>query len=246
MYATGEPVDTPGTGRVYTYSMEEIYADADDDNLGTSSISELDATTSLSLDAEDTPAATSQQPGVELGQVAAEIGSSPTLEQVDDKLAETLFGTEFCFVAEQAMGNVPESDTNFGELELVPDAPAKKARPAVIPVAREVSLESLESANDPQSANPGPQKTDVVHSLHKDTDPALRQPKARAPVPPPPPPPPKSTNEKAGQSMPKSIEDQMDISLPRTVDELEVDGDDSDNSANEQGRTGIFRLFRRS
>lgn len=46
--------------------------------------------------------------------------------------------------------------------------------------------------------------------------------------------------------MPKSIEDQMDISLPRTVDELEVDGNDSDNSANEQGKTGIFRLFRRS
>ncbi len=240
--AADGPLDATGVSLIDTYTIDDIrgseyIAEAKTTPPGGVAASAPPSPKLIGPFAEPTEEAAEEQV-VELDQVAAKIGGSQSLEEVDDKLAETLFGTEFCFVAEQAMQLESESDLSSVELQLEAEPepepePVATPRPAVIPVAREVSVDALESANDSRSGEPAAKRQKIVQSLYTDLHPSLRNAPAAKPA--------SAAKNAAVDSMPKSIEDQIDLSMTRTLQALEA----PDEATDGQSKTGFFKRFRR-
>ncbi|MBT8088140.1 MAG: hypothetical protein KJO46_08880 [Gammaproteobacteria bacterium] len=113
-----------------------------------------EALPSTNLHILDTLDESLQQPeetaAVELDQIAADIGDPAALTDVDDRLAETLFGSEFRCMSDE---DILELQRNDDQKAKPADKPSDAGRPgaAVIPVAREVAVDGMRPANDNES-----------------------------------------------------------------------------------------------
>jgi len=189
----------------------------------------------------------------ELERIASELAKAKTIEDVDDKLAETLFGEELSFIAAQVVGNRPSSNesANDDELALFDTATAQMAQAAGSTEAIEVSLETREHSGETGLDLSASQRLKTVRALNADLHPSLREPAEKKPnsatdAPPPP------------VQTPDSIEDQINTSMTQTLKALKikppiserarpnsspVDDEDEDE---EQNKGGFFSRFKRS
>ena len=202
----------------------------------------------------------------ELEKIAAELAKAKTIEDVNDEMAETLFGEELNLVAAQvvAAGTPPDS-ANDGDLELfdttagtmaqsaapvpvfepvadapVVDAPVVDEQPAV-----EISLHTREHGGEAGLDLSASQRLKTVRALNAELHPSLREPET-APTPTAAPVPPTAT--------PEPIEDQINTSMTQTLKALNVRPPISerevrsafDDEDEEEKKGGFFSRFRRS
>ena len=191
----------------------------------------------------------------EIERIAAELAKAKTIEDVDDKLAETLFGEEFSLIAAQVAASLP-TDTSANDSELITDEPepaAESPAPAA-PVsedevpegpALEVSLET--PVNKPGSGLDlsASQRLRTVRALNADKP--TSRPAANGES--------DTTPETAARTdgPPDSIEDQINTSMTQTLRALNVrpptldqDADDSSDDDKGEKTGGFFSRFRRS
>ena len=187
----------------------------------------------------------------ELERIASELARAKTIEDVDDRMAETLFGEEINLIASQvvASGQVAES-ANDEESKLFDTAAAQQAQAAGIPAGTsgsiEVSLESPQHNGEPGLDLSASQRLKTVRALNADVQP--------------------STHEFGGdlngsraeptrnRPAPASIEDQINTSMTQTLKALDVrppvldrdDDDHFDDDEPEEKKGGFFSRFRRS
>jgi hypothetical protein len=194
----------------------------------------------------------------ELEKIAAELARAKTIEDVDDRLAETLFGEEFSLLAAQVVAKVAAESANDEELVLfdtqtrqmaqasgtaAPD-PAVAAEPGV-----EVSLATHEHGGERGMDLSASQRLRTVRALNAHSNLVPQAPAAAArPAAPANTPPPIAT--------PEPIEDQINTSMTQTLKALNVrppisdhtpasraaDDDDDDDD----DKRGFFSRFRRS
>ncbi len=197
---------------------------------------------------------------VELDKIAQEIGSAKTLDDIDDKMAETLFGSGISMIAAQIRANPPKDESandaiqvepdvpqlepeapqlepDIPQLEpealqLEPEAPAAPA-PAVPEVAEEISLETKKTVPNAGPDLSASQRLKTVRALNADLHPSLREPEA--------------TNGAAAKEndAPQPIEDQINTSITQTLKALKVPPEPVDEPEEER-KTGFFSRFRRS
>jgi type II secretory pathway predicted ATPase ExeA len=185
----------------------------------------------------------------ELEQIAANLARAKTIDDCDDKMAETLFGEEFSMMAAEVAANAPPEFSANDEIE----APAEDV------AAEEISLEEpvFEGAPDFEAAaavnvqletqpNGTSRSMDMSASQRLATVRALNATPGAAPPPNPsmpvasaePPPPPSPAEQ------PESIEDQINTSMTQTLQTLSVRPPAEDDDDESKG--GFFSRFKRS
>ena len=190
----------------------------------------------------------SKKAGVELDKIAHEISNAKSLEDIDDKMAETLFGSEISMIAAQICANSPEDESANDatqleadlpelepeELKLELEAPATPAPvvPEVSEVSEEISLETKKPAPNVGLDLSASQRLKTVRALNADLHPSLREPETAAAKPGP-------------THAPESIEDQINTSITQTLKALKVPPERADQHE-EQEKSGFFSRFRRS
>ena len=196
------------------------------------------------------PAKNAKKADQELERIAAELAKAKTIEDVDDKLAETLFGEEFNLIAAQVVANGPsEASANDGELSLFDTGAATLAQAAGTPVtegmsfdepSEEVSLESGDEGGDGGLDLSASQRLKTVRALNADLNPTPQEDS--------------NGQESAPRSSatPEPIEDQINTSMTQTLKALNVrppisnrDLDDEPDDEEEK-KGGFFSRFRRS
>ena len=195
------------------------------------------------------PKKSSKKADAEIEQIAAELAKAKSIEDVDDKLAETLFGEELNLVAAQVVANPPSSESANEEINgVVAEGQVVAQGSAAVDVSSEPSVEVTLGARDedddfdPLSAS---QRLKTVRALNADLHPSLREPEEPA----------ANEPEKPVDSV-DSIEDQINTSMTQTLkalnirpplseDEPAVDPA-SDDDDDEESKGGFFSRFRRS
>ena len=193
-----------------------------------------------------------RQADAELEKIAAELAKAKTLEDVDDKMAETLFGSEISMIAAQVIGNPPtEESANDSVREAAPAASvASEPNPAqhsmtppvqpdfrTLPPAEEVSMQT-------ETASPGTgmdlsasQRLKTVRALNADLHPSLREPGNDGPA----------NGGSIDGVTPESIEDQINTSITETLKALKVPpGVANEDGEEETDKSGFFSRFKRS
>ena len=197
----------------------------------------------------------------ELEKIAAELAKAKTIEDVNDEMAETLFGEELSLVAAQVVAaGTPPGSANDGDLELFETAagtmaPSAAPVPGAEPVADkpvfdeqpavEIALHAREHGGEAGLDLSASQRLKTVRALNAELPPSLREPES-APAPIPSPVPPTAT--------PEPIEDQINTSMTQTLKALNVRPPISERQARsafddddeEEKKGGFFSRFRRS
>jgi type II secretory pathway predicted ATPase ExeA len=165
----------------------------------------------------------------ELEKIAVSLARAKTIDDCDDKMAETLFGEEFSMMAAQVAANSPAELSANDELELaVPDFDGAAA------VGVETKSESaLPESNLDGSAS---QRLRTVRALNADPSTVAPPPVAPVEAAPAEPPPP--------SDQPVSIEDQINTSMTQTLKALS-DRPDVHDDDDEDSKGGFFSRFRR-
>ncbi|MBT8111045.1 MAG: hypothetical protein KJO27_10005 [Gammaproteobacteria bacterium] len=197
---------------------------------------------------------------VELDKIAREIGNAKTLDDIDDKMAETLFGSGISMIAAQIRANPPKDESANDAIQLEPDTPQlepdipqlepdipqlepealtleQEASPTPAPVvpdlAEEIYLETKQSVPNSGPDLSASQRLKTVRALNADQHSTPRKPAAS-----------KATG--SGEiDPPKPIEDQINTSITQTLKALKVPPEPKDEPE-EQGKAGFFSRFRRS
>ena len=186
----------------------------------------------------------------ELEKIAAGLAEAKTLEDVDDKMAETLFGEELSIAAAEVAKMVAagQSPDDVSEPEPAPEAPAAKAPASPAQSELEKDFEdvwgqkpdaevSIESQFDTQQGGldmSASQRLATVRALNTEQKPPATSAKPAA-------------QEPAGK--PDSIEEQITTSMTQTLKTLNVHhdpsatNDDDDDTGERKG--GFFSRFRR-
>ena len=195
-----------------------------------------------------------QKADKQLEKIATDLARAKTLEDVDDKAAETLFGEEFSMLAAQVAASVPDPEAANQDIPAADSTPAAAgSEPAPAPEpqsemekefkevygddALEVSIETSPGGGMDLSAS---QRLATVRALNADKGPAVGN-SAGTPAPSAPPKP---------AVTPDPIEDQINTSMTQTLKALGArpqsaaleDEDDDDDDT----RGGFFSRFRRS
>jgi hypothetical protein len=204
--------------------------------------------------------ATATKADAELEKIAAELAKAKTIEDVDDRLAETLFGEEINLIAAQVLANGATGEpANDEELKLFDTATASMAQSAGTPHSEtvapkeapikvpeappiEVSLETKAPEAESGMDLSASQRLKTVRALNADLHPSLREPTER-----------RATNGASATdsngSQPEPIEDQINTSITQTLKALKVkpptlsQGDDDEDTGK---KTGFFSRFKRS
>ena len=213
------------------------------------------------------PSRKSDQSDTEIQKIAAELSRAKSLEDVDDRMAETLFGDELSLVAAQFMKKTVavesanddiEAVETIEEVEVVAEAEPAEQQAGTAGNGKAVSSAATSSVStspadvevtldsDSQPVRGGmdlsaSQRLKTVRALNADLHPSLREPE------------PKAANDAAqpvSGTKPEPIEDQINISMTQTLKALNVrppvsgndDGDDDDTKA----KSGFFSRFKRS
>ena len=204
------------------------------------------------------PAKNAKKADQEIEKIAAELAKAKTIEDVDDKLAETLFGEEFNLVAAQVVANgSADASANDGELSLFDTGAAAMAQAAGTPVtegmsfdepAVEVSLDSGSESADGGLDLSASQRLKTVRSLSADPQPSAAE---------------SGNGHDAAPDVaaktaatPEPIEDQINTSMTQTLKALNVrppisnrdddDALDDDDEVESEKKGGFFSRFRRS
>ncbi len=198
-----------------------------------------------------------QKADAEIEKIAAELAKAKSIEDVDDRLAETLFGDEINLIAAQVMASGPAESANDSALFDTQKATAAQASGSTAAAAHgepitpheaaaqdsvEVSLESPEN-NDSGLDLSASQRLKTVRALNADLHPSLREP-GNGPDPGPDVP-------ARDITTPESIEDQIDTSITQTLKALKVtppvtNDDVGDDDGEDQKKGGFFSRFKRS
>ena len=191
-----------------------------------------------------------RKPTAELEQIAFGLSKARTIEDVDDKMAETLFGEELNAAAAAVAARVAEEAAAAAAKEdAVPDTPSTEAQPAATAMEQEFekvwgekpgSEVPIESRIEDQKAG-----LDVSASQQLGTVRALNaaQPDAC---------PQKASPVAAPVANPCPIEEQITTSLTQTMKALKVSpvpravNDDDEDDDDEEPKGGFFSRFRRS
>jgi hypothetical protein len=182
----------------------------------------------------------------ELQKIAEELAKAKTIEDVDDKLAETLFGEEFSVMAAQVTANGPDIEPANDSLEPaaavatgIPSAELDGSaaisieldnpQPGSIDTSasqRATTLRDINQATSPPGASPTPTPAEAIVMGDDGTQ-----------------------SESTGADGPVgSFEDQMNMSMTQTMQALNVRQDsvpDDDDDDDDESEKGFFSRFRR-
>ena len=178
------------------------------------------------------------------------IAKAKTLEDIDDKMAETLFGSEISMIAAQVIANPPtEEPANdprpapqaavSSEPELAEPSVATPGQPdfGSMPAAEEVSIETHTATPGTGMDLSASQRLKTVRALNADLHPSLREPGNDA----------AANGSSVDGETPESIEDQINTSITETLKALKVPpGVANEDSEDESGKSGFFNRFKRS
>jgi type II secretory pathway predicted ATPase ExeA len=202
----------------------------------------------------DTPAPIEEQADTAIERIAAGLAKARSLEDVDDKMAETLFGEELNLIAAEFRSTTDVDDStetqadndstpvaiavslegdSVGEKHELDDASETTADLDASPVAITVSLEG-DSVGEKNGLDvSASQRLRTVRALNADLHPSLRKPQPPTP------------SVAANDPPPESIEDQMNASLSQTLQILDMNQPGIDNIGLAQEKTGFFSRFKR-
>lgn len=186
--------------------------------------------------ADEAPVKNVKAPDAEYEKIAANLARAKTIDDCDDKMAETLFGEEFSMIAAQVAANSLAEPSANDELEIVAEA-APIAPPAdrTGEAALHVELESRPSGPRGKLDASHSQRLATVRALNgsQNLTPPVAQPAA-----------PGNDDSPTGFDQPESIEEQINTSMTQTLKALSArprsDIDDDDDKG------GFFSRFRRS
>ena len=210
------------------------------------------ATTSGEFPTVKIPPSKAKKADAEVEKIVAELAKAKSIEDIDDRMAETLFGEELNFVAAQVLANGPNAFSANDDHDVVAAGqPVTAGEPVEsgLSVATgppmsngndidiEVTLEAprrLDGGGIDLSAS---QRLKTVRALNADLHPSRRKPEPQARLRP-------ASTENAAEESPDSIEDQI-TSMTQTLKALDVSPpmleDDDDGS-----KGGFFSRFKRS
>ncbi len=196
---------------------------------------ESNSTDTTDLPAINIPKKTNKKADAELEKIAVELAKAKSLEDVDEKLAETLFGEELNLIAAQFMKKPPNTESANDDQKAAP-AEQEQTQQQVVNGAEsdlEVTLEAPRSLDGGGMDLSASQRLKTVRALNADLNPSAVETATVSPVQPPAPP----------AETPESIEDQI-TSMTQTLKALDVTppvlDDDDDNKG------GFFSRFKRS
>ena len=202
------------------------------------------------------PVAAEKKPDPEMQKIAADLSRAKTIDDVDDKMAETLFGEEFSLMAAEVAANAPP------ELSANDDFELSIEESATVPA---VDVEGAAAVNVEPGPKPQPQPQPTLQGGTPDlaaTQQRLATVRAlnnAGTQPPAPESQPESIVLSEGgipsppmqdDDHPETIEEQINTSITQTLKALSVrppptvHDDDDDDDDNEKG--GFFSRFRRS
>ncbi len=172
----------------------------------------------------------------ELERIARELAKAKSIEDVDDKLAETLFGDEINFVAAHVLANPPSGEPANDEHELVvaPGQPVVRGSTAA---DVEVTLEAPKKLDDGGMDLSASQRLKTVRALNANLNPSLSTPEVTPDF---------QAATPAPFSAPDSIEDQINTSMTQTLKALNVTPPVFDDDDDDENRGGFFSRFKRS
>ncbi len=197
------------------------------------------------------PKKNTEKADAELNRISAELAKAKSLEDIDDQMAETLFGAEISMIAAQIVANPPEPDAVEEKIDLQPiedlqieieddqiQQPVVEEQRLAMPADVEVTLEAPGKTVPTGMDLSASQRLKTVRALNADLHPSLRDPDEVA------------ANE-AGEPIdtPESIEEQINTSMTQTLKALNVrppvsqDEDDDDDAGS---KSGFFSRFKRS
>ncbi len=203
----------------------------------------------LEVPSDIRPPVPAQKSDPELDRIAADIANAKSLEDIDDIMAETLFGSGISMLAAQITANPPTEDSANDELELfheLPAAPVAATKEKVPPVARnkaaprrsdiseEISIETRAPVANNGLDLGASQRLKTVRALNADLHPSLREPENT----------PEAGTGQAIQS-PQTIEDQINTSITQTLKALKIPPELLDDEDDEP-KKGFLSRFRRS
>jgi len=181
----------------------------------------------------------------ELEKIAVELAKAKSIEDIDDKLAETLFGEELNLIASHVLANPPSVESANDDIEAVAVNPQENIPEPVaggpevghqssdvdFAVTHEAQVKLDDSGMDLSVS----QRLKTVRALNADLHPSIREPEAT------------SEERSPPSGVPESIEDQINTSLTQTLKALNVvppvNDDDMDD---EEAKGGFFSRFKRS
>jgi len=205
----------------------EISAPAVDEALAPANDSDIPAL--------DLPSKQNKKADVEIEKIAAELAKAKSIEDVGDKLAETLFGDEINFVAAQVLANPPSAEPANDEREsLVATGQPAAAGKAAEEV--EVTLEAPKNLDGGGIDLSASQRLKTVRALNADLHPSIREPEATV----------QSQASPTPAATPDSIEDQINTSMTQTLKALNVTPPVIGNDDDEESKNGFFNRFKRS
>ncbi len=270
-----EPIGIPDTPATIAEPEPEVIPEITLDNAIQSRIEDhlIDEPGQISPTAPETPKASNgggdlpeikiaprkaKKADAELEKIAAELAKAKTIEDVDDKLAETLFGEELNLIAAQVIANAPSSGSaNDEELALFDTNTAQMAQatgsttphePVAEKSGLEVSLETREHGSESGMDLSASQRLKTVRALNADSNPSSHEPEgAPSPV--------AASEPPAPVATPEPIEDQINTSMTQTLKALNVRPPISDSGFapstmvdddDDEEKSGFFSRFRRS
>ena len=223
------------------------------------------------LQAEETAQAKAQAQAqdakakAELAQIAAELSKAKTIEDIDDKMAETLFGEEFNSIAAQFAVHPPTGEQpteSSAEPVNEPDSASAPGDDLVLELVSEPEDNSVDPtpAAAPQSAQPvqsvkaeasktvltgnksmtSSQRLRTVRALNADATPTASRPTAAPEAP---------SSMSDSPDKPVSIEDQFATSISSTQTQRVlkvVPPEDNDDDDDNENKGGFFSRFKRS
>lgn len=197
------------------------------------------------------PPASAAKSDPALDRIAADIANAKSLEDIDDIMAETLFGSGISMIAEQITANPPSGYSANDELELVVESPASPApveKGGAAPAAKNSALprrseitEEISIETRAPVTNHGPdlsasQRLKTVRALNADLHPSLREPETGS-----------QSESSSGTGAPQPIEDQINTSITQTLQTLKIPPEaPADDDEGEQPKRGFLSRFRRS
>jgi type II secretory pathway predicted ATPase ExeA len=170
----------------------------------------------------------------ELEQIAANLARARTIDDCDDKMAETLFGEEFSMMAAEVAANAPpELSANDDESD--DEAVAEPEFDGAAAIAIELETKPNGVGHIDTSASQRLATVRALNSGAPDPDP---EPMASALAPATPPP----------VEQPQSIEDQINTSMTQTLEALSVrtPGEIVNDDGDDEPKRGFFSRFKRS
>ena len=203
---------------------------------------EVSAPTTETAPANDTaipalklPPQQDKKADAEIERIATELAKAKSIEDVDDKLAETLFGDEINFVAAQVLANPPSGEPANDPQEVVVATGQAVARGSAA-TDFDVTLEAPKKLDDSGIDLSASQRLKTFRALNSDLHPSIRKPEVVM----------ENQSVPTSVTMPETIEDQINTSMTQTLKALNVvppviDVDDDDES-----KGGFFSRFKRS